>query len=277
MTCNLSKEFAIKNKLGRKKLEMTNDFWAVRIPQFILSDKQFSVTQKFLLSTLLSMSNKERFISNRKVLKQTLKDLYQISDYLYDGAIKLFKKIGYLEETATRFKLNIGKFQCVSDYVQVDYNIIPYIRDRLQCTSDRHLLCALIYSTLKNHRKRHSGEYQASSHPILAKLNTSYHMLRICIGTMNQHGILKTTGIYDWRRDLTKNQKFTYNLRIPELKPKIIHKAPNLMPPTCGPRKKNALISQPQQKFGSKQKSEKYFRRFSRQKTPQQYSNYIYI
>ncbi len=280
---NLTTIPTLKKILANKPRSHIHELWAVRIPRFLIEDKRLKYTDVFLMATMLSFTDAKCWCSNKVEVEQKICELYQITPKTFRLRFAKLKKLKLASETRNRIQLHTGKSQCVTDYIHVDYNALHYIlnhvKDLGQSTQIALGSC-LVYSCLKNFSLRQDGEFKTSGFALARACNLSVSDVIAYLGVLKKIGVLFTTGIYKFQRDLSVDQKFTYSITMPQMQKKSVKK-PSLTHPHmaigASRLKKNdcgkLVHNFPRSVYKS---SGRYFIS-RRRKTPQNFSNYKYL
>lgn len=219
----IEKKIKQRKEYGRQG--RIRSLFAVRIPKLILQDKRLNSIQKLILSTLLAISDHQRIVSNRQEVRERVIELLEIKEITYDITILKLRKLEYLEQTPTRYKLKIGKFQCVTDFVQVELSLLRFLKDRIAS----HYLtidCAFLYSYFERLTLRAKGDFKVSQKAVCAYFNNTASQFITYMKELSKSGALKYTGIDLWNKPSDIERKFSYVLRVPKLQPKIVELVP---------------------------------------------------
>lgn len=219
----IEKKIKQRKEYGRQG--RIRSLFAVRIPKLILQDRRLSSKQKLVLSTLLAISDHQRIVSNRQEVRDRLIELLEIDSTYYDSSIVKFRKLEYLEQTPTRYKLKLGKFQCVTDFVQVELSLLRFLKDRIPSYS-YSIDCAFLYSYFERLTLRAKGDFKVSQKAVCAYFNITASQFISYMTELSKSGALKYTGIDKWNKKADIERKFSYVLRVPKLQPKIVEFVP---------------------------------------------------
>jgi len=219
----IEKKIKERKEYGRQG--RIRSLFAVRIPKLILQDQRLSAKQKLILSTLLAISDHQRIVSNRQEVRERLISLLEIDPGYFDRTIVKFRKLEYLEQTPTRYKLKLGKFQCVTDFVQVELSLLRFLKDRTR-SHNESINCAFLYSFFERLTLRAKGDFKVSQKAVCAYFNITASQFIEYMCHLSKSGALKYTGIDRWNKKSDIERKFSYVLRVPKLQPKIVEFVP---------------------------------------------------